>query len=269
MSGSFEVKIEAYNGPMAKLLELIEEKQLEITKVNLATVTADFIAYIESLGEEVMSDVLSDFIVVASRLLLIKSKVLIPNLELTNEEEVDILDLEHRLKLYREFSLKGNSVTGNKSAAQYIKALWDKNEVAYARPYLSVLGDPKSMTQDSQKFFYPSPQITTERLESAMASLLTVLKGLVPETKGVRMTIVTLQEKIAELTSRLSQTASITLKGTVSKKEKGEIIVLFLAVLHMLANKSANVEQAGAFGDIVVRQEYGGNAEENLSNHKE
>src|SRR3989344_8157637 len=101
----FEVKSEAFNGPMAKLLELIEEKQLEITRVNLATVTADFIKYIESLGEAVMPDILSDFIVVASRLLLIKSKVLLPNLELTQDEEGDILDLEHRLRIYREYKI--------------------------------------------------------------------------------------------------------------------------------------------------------------------
>lgn len=235
MAGTFEVKTEAFSGPMAKLLELIEEKQLEITRVNLATVTENFIRYIEGLGEGVSPDILSDFIVVAARLLLIKSKVLLPTLELTDEEEGDILDLEYRLKIYREF----------KNASQHIKNLWDKNHIAHTRPLLASLGETS--------FFYPSPQLTTERLTSAMESLFAVLKGLIPETKGVRMTVVTLQEKIAELTKRLGEAASITMKGTASRKERGEIIVLFLAVLHMLANRLADVEQNGQFGDIVVK----------------
>lgn len=233
----FEVKSEAFNGPMAKLLELIEEKQLEITRVNLATVTADFIKYIESLGEAVMPDILSDFIVVAARLLLIKSKVLLPNLELTGEEEGDILDLERRLQIYREF----------KSASQHIKNLWDKNQAAHSRPLLSSLGE--------KSFFYPSKQITQERLVSAMESLFAVLKGLIPETKGVRMTVVTLQEKIAELTRRLTEAANVTVKGKFNKEQRGEIIVMFLAVLHMLANRLAEVEQNDAFGDIVVKKQ--------------
>lgn len=236
----YEVKTEAYSGPMAKLLELIEEKQLEITRVNLATVTADFIRYIEGLGDAVMPhggvtpDILSDFIVVAARLLLIKSKILLPTLELTDEEEGDILDLEHRLKIYREF----------KNASQHIKSLWDKNQIAHSRPLLSSLGE--------QKFFYPSRELTTDQLTNAMTSLFSVLKGLIPETKGVRMTVVTLQEKIAELTKRLSEVSGVTMKGKFSKHEKGEIIVMFLAVLHMLANRLASVEQTGQFSDIIV-----------------
>ena len=219
---------------MAKLLELIEEKQLEITRVNLATVTADFIKYIEGLGEGVMPDILSDFIVVAARLLVIKSKELLPTLELTQDEEGDILDLERRLKIYREYKL----------ASVHIKNLWDKNQIAYSRPLLSSLGE--------SSFFYPSRQLTTDQLTSAMNSLFAVLKGLIPETKGVRMTVVTLQEKIAELTKRLTEAAGVTMKGKFTKQERAEIIVMFLAVLHMLANRLAQVEQSDAFSDIVV-----------------
>ena len=239
------MKQEAYNGPMAKLLELIEDKQLEITRVNLATVTADFIKYIEGLGEGVVPDILSDFIVVAARLLLIKSKVLLPTLDLTQEEEGDILDLERRLQIYREFSARGGSASGGKTAAQYIQTLWDKNQISRTRPLLYSLGD--------KSFFYPSRQLTTDQLTNSMTALFAVLKGLIPETKGVKMTVVTLQEKIAELTKRLSEATSVTMKGVAGKHERGEIIVLFLAVLHMLSNRLADVEQNAHFGDIVVK----------------
>ncbi len=240
----FEVRQEAFNGPLYKLLELIEEQKLEITTVNLAKVTEDFIHYIQGLGETIDSAVLSDFIVVAARLLVIKSKVLLPSLELSQEEEGDILDLEQRLKIYREFSAKGGSASGGKSAAQHIVELWNRNQIGYGRPLLASLGE--------QSFFYPSKQITTARLENAMVSLFAVLQGLIPEIKHVKMTVITLQEKIAELTQRLTQASTITMKGRASKEEKQEIIVLFLAVLHMLAARTLQVEQTDMFSDIVV-----------------
>ena len=230
----FEAKTTDFAGPMEKLLELIELRQIEISRVNLAEVTGDFIKYVETLGETVSPTVLSDFVVIASRLLVLKSKILLPTLELTGEEEADIMDLEHRLRLYREF----------KAGGVLLKALWDGNKQLFARPLLKSLGD--------QSFFYPSKQVTADRLRESMESLLHVMAGLMPEARTVRGTMVTLQDKIIELTKRLQGSAGVTLKGRVSKKEKEEVIVLFLAVLHMLANRLAEVEQGDMFGDITV-----------------
>ena len=103
----YEVKIEQFNGPLDKLLQLIEERKMEVTMVNLAAVTADFIKYVAGLGEKAEPMILADFVAVAARLLLIKSKVILPTLELTQEEEADIHDLEYRLKVYREFKVAG------------------------------------------------------------------------------------------------------------------------------------------------------------------
>ena len=83
---NYELKTEQFSGPIEKLWELIEEKKLEITELNLAEVTADFLNYLKTI-EKVEPKLLADFVVIASRLLLIKSKALLPNLELTVEEE--------------------------------------------------------------------------------------------------------------------------------------------------------------------------------------
>lgn len=230
----FEVRQDSFNGPMAKLLELIELRQIEISRVNLAEVTGDFISYVEKLGEEVSPIILSDFVVIAARLLVLKSKILLPSLELTGEEEADIMDLEHRLRLYREF----------KAGGMHLKALWEGNKQLFARPLLKSLGE--------QSFFYPSKQVTQDRLRESIENLLHVMAGLIPEKVTVRGTMVTLQDKIIELTKRLQGSANVTLRGRVSKKEKEEVIVLFLAVLHMLANRLADVEQGDMFGDIIV-----------------
>jgi segregation and condensation protein A len=240
----FEAKTGEFSGPMEKLLELIEARQIEISRVNLAGVTGDFIAYVEQLGETISPVVLSDFVVVASRLLVLKSKILLPALELTEEEEGDIMDLENRLKLYREFSAKGGSAAGGKTAAQYIAMLWGNNQQLFSRPLLKSLGE--------KSFFYPSKQVTTVGLCDSMQRLLQIMSGLMLETTTVRGSMVSLQEKIAELTTRLQGSSTISFKGRVSKKDQHEVIVLFLAVLHMLANRIADVEQGDTFGDIIV-----------------
>jgi segregation and condensation protein A len=230
----FELRHDYYAGPMAKLLQLVEERQLEISRVSIGAVTADFIAYVEQLGEQTTSDVLSDFIVVAARLLVLKSKELVPTLELTEEEELGIGDLEHRLQLYREF----------KRAGELLKKQWDGARPLYGRSFLS------GSTPDG--FFYPSEKVRPDILREALAGLLRIMEGLSPETRTVAATtMVTLQQKMSEIVQRLKQQA-VTFKGRASTSQRQEVIVLFLAVLHLLANRLANVEQEDQFGDITV-----------------
>lgn len=241
----FEVRHDYYAGPMEKLLELIEQRRLEISRVNLSLVTADFIAYVESLGEAVGPQMLSDFIVVAARLLVIKSKELVPNLELTPDEEDQIIDLEHRLRLYREFCARGASALGGKTAAQHIEALLARQSPLMPRPFLSGAKDVS--------VFYPSAQISNESLHASMESLLRIVEGLAPPQKTVAASgLVTLQHKMAELTERLKTQSSFSFKGRATKEQKQEVIVLFLAMLHLLANRLAEVDQSDHFGEITV-----------------
>ena len=97
----YELSLEYYKGPLDKLLELVEEKKLEITQISLAEVTADFLNYLKTLDESRANhSLIADFLVVASKLVLIKSKMLLPSLPLDEEEESDIRNLEERLKLF-------------------------------------------------------------------------------------------------------------------------------------------------------------------------
>ncbi len=232
---AFEIRHEYYSGPMEKLLQLVEERHLEISRVNLATVTGDFITHIEQMGETVDSATLSDFIVIAARLLVIKSKELVPNLELTAEEESQIFDLEHRLQLYREF----------KKAGETLKKMWDAKAPLYGRAFLS--------GSKGVSVFYPSKQVTATALRESLEQLLKIMADLAPESRTVAAaTMVSLQEKMAELTQRLTTQSSLTFKGRATKEQRQEVIVLFLAVLHLLANRLAVVDQDDQFGDITV-----------------
>ncbi len=144
----YELTTEQYNGPLDKLLELIEEKKLEISRVSMAEVTADFLEYLETLKtqteESEYPHILADFLVVASKLLLIKSKTLLPSLELSSEEEIDLRDFEARLKLYQEL----------KHTQTYIKKDWNPIPFMFAREFLT----------SSEPIFYPPNLISPQML---------------------------------------------------------------------------------------------------------
>src|SRR3989338_131489 len=109
---SYSIKTTGFEGPFGLLLELVEKRKLFINDVSLAEVKEDYLKYINNLGTLHPSEA-SSFLVVASTLLLIKSKSLLPNLALTDEEEGDIKNLEERLRLYELFMKLGGNIKSN------------------------------------------------------------------------------------------------------------------------------------------------------------
>jgi segregation and condensation protein A len=235
---NYEVKLEKFTGPLDKLLQLIEGEHLEITQINLAEVTADFLDYVKKIGEEAEPEVLSDFLVVAAKLVLIKSKALLPTLELTKEEEGDIRNLEDRLKIYKEF----------KAAAQHIERLWNRGERSLSRPLLSALGEA------DRKIFYPPEKLSAEEITETLKRILQILKEFFPETQKVKDTVIKLEDKIQELVDRLQTVAEHSFKTLTKERPKKEMVVLFLAILHLLRERLIAVEQKEQFSDIIFRK---------------
>ena len=99
-SNFYTVKTAVFEGPLDLLLSLVEKRKLFINEISLTQVTDDYIAYVNTLPKVNFSEV-ANFIVVAAMLILLKSKSLLPNMQLTEEEESSIEELEARLQLYR------------------------------------------------------------------------------------------------------------------------------------------------------------------------
>ena len=95
---SYKVSTEIFEGPLDLLLSLIEKRRLHINDVSLSAIADDYLAYIEKLEEFPTKDV-AHFLVVASTLVFLKSRSLLPTITLSTEEERSIGDLEERLKL--------------------------------------------------------------------------------------------------------------------------------------------------------------------------
>jgi len=227
----FEVNAQQFNGPLDLLLQLIEDKKLEITQLSLSDVTEDFLAHIEKM-EEKNAEELADFLMIAARLLLIKSKALLPFL--AQEEEPD--DLEKQLKLYKQFV----------EASKKIEVLLKLKRFTFSRQ--------KAIIQ-KETAFVPPIGINATNLRNAF---LVVLKKLDPIVKLPRQGIektVSLQQKILQIRDFLQQSKRIGFKKLMSDaKSKTEVIINFLAILELLKQSELRVRQANLFDEIVLER---------------
>ena len=102
---SFTIKQGRFEGPYHKLLEVIESRKLSINEISLAQIADEYIAYIKTLKTNNLSNIdkddISQFIVVASTLMIIKARSLLPSIEYSKEEKDEICNLEYKLMLYK------------------------------------------------------------------------------------------------------------------------------------------------------------------------
>ncbi len=232
----YELKLANYQGPLEKLLELIEERQMDITSFSLAAVTDDFLKYLEGLAE-VSPALLADFLVVASRLVLLKSKSLLPSLPLTEEEEEDIRDLETRLILYQKL----------KAAQVHAGELWRQKRHAHARPYFMQLGIATGV-------FQPGGNVTQEEVVAALQRVYESLQKFVLATETITEKVISLEEKMRDIVRRMEEFAETSFRKLSEGIPRADAIVAFLAVLHLAREQLLILEQEAQFSDIIIRK---------------
>ncbi|MEK7195356.1 MAG: segregation/condensation protein A [Patescibacteria group bacterium] len=239
---TYELRIERFTGPLSKLLELIEAREMDITDVSLAEVTDDFLKYLRTISEsKVDLRMISDFIAVASRLILIKSKVLLPEFSLTSDEEAEIKNLEERLKIYRDF----------KPGMKAVNNLWRNSAREYGRPYFLMRG---LSSEGGAGFFYPGENLNLGAVVSSLNKIFDGLKAFVLETETVREKIITIEEKIAEIVERMKKEGESSFMKISGEKPRREIIAIFLAILHLAREQLVSLEQNGHFSDIIIKK---------------
>ena len=254
---AYELQTEKFSGPLEKLLELIEAQKMDVSEVSMAQVTEDFLHYLEQIKdlpqEEALEDdgiatafranlrLVADFITVASKLIFLKSKYLLPGISLSEEEEADIKDLEDRLKIYREL----------KPALHIIAKLWRESHRSYSRPYF--LGRGNGLAA-GQSVFYPGRNVTAPALAGALDRIFETIKTYELETETIKEKIVTLEEKIVEVLARIEREGNFEISGRRGNVSRADIILIFLAVLHLARDERVAIKQNGNFSDIMVEK---------------
>lgn len=228
----FTIKTQTFEGPLDLLLDLIEKHKLYISDVSLSKVTDDFIAHVKQFEDMPMGES-AHFILVASTLLLIKSKSLLPGLSLTDEEQGDIHDLETRLKIYKRI----------KDASKHVQALFGQNVIF-----------GQSQTVPIDPIFAPDPAISLEKALLSLKDLIGRLPKQEHLPKVAVRKIMSLEEMIGNLTTRITSALKMSFRQFTSehKAEKVEVIVSFLAMLELVKQGVLHVSQARDFEDIEM-----------------
>ena len=233
----YKVKTINFEGPFGVLLNLIEERKLFINEISLAQVTEDFLNYINSLGKA-HPDEITSFIVVVATLILIKSKSLLPNLNLTNEEEGDIKNLEDRLKLYERYIRLSSN----------IKNIFGKRMIFVTEERKHTL-----------LVFLPDDQITCESMMTFARGAI----GKIPKKAFLQeievKKVISIEEMIDKLTERITSSLKMNFKDfagrTQTKEEKVNMIVGFLAMLELVRNGILNAVQENKFEDLMIEKQ--------------
>src|SRR3989344_179857 len=229
-----QTKTKNFEGPLDLLLSLIEERKLDVTTIALAEVTEQFLQYIKQL-QDLDPTTLADYLAIAAKLLVIKSKAILPSLEIEPDEEEAGVDLESKLILYKQF----------KEVAKFLRHLDNRRRQSWTR----------LVSFDEKISFYPDPNITTKELHSAILHVLIDLKELDNLPKAKIKEAVSIQEKINHLQSVLGQQIETKLSDLLkTAKNKDEIIVTFLALLELIKQRIFSAEQDALFAEVVIRR---------------
>ena len=234
----YTIKTAGFEGPFGLLLHLIEKRKLFINDVSLSAVTEEYLSYINKLGglsgsSELHPRDISNFILVASTLLLIKSKSLLPNLDLTSEEEGNIHNLEERLRLYEIFSRLSLNVKNNFGKNIIFAPLPRKNDFLV---------------------FLPDDQITKDSMMTLASQLLNAMPKRTPISEVEVKKVISLEEMIDRLTNRVQTALKMSFRKDFGGS-KVEVIVGFLAMLELVREGILDAIQEEGTGDIIISKQ--------------
>ncbi len=236
------VKIQQFEGPLDLLLNLIEQQQLDITQISLAQVTEQFLGYVKQL-KQINATELADYLTIAAKLLVIKSKAILPSLEVETIEEESEEDLASKLLRYKQF----------KEAAKYFKSLDSRGLQSFTR----------TRVFSERIHFFPDPTIDGNALRQAIGAVINSLKELDNLPKAKIREAISIQEKIESLQTQLSSQIETKLSDLLSNaKNKEEVIITFLALLELIKQRMFSVDQDVLFSDFTIKR-YTASPEEN------
>lgn len=229
------IKLDQFEGPLALLVQLIDKAELDITQVSLATVADQYIAHLKTLTE-IDPEILADFLVVASRLLLIKAKALLPYL--LPEEEEAISDFEEQLRMYKEFL----------EATKKIEAMVSGKKFMFVREY-----NRKSLAASLKLFTPPKKLTVTDMREIFMSVLDKIAPVVAPLEEESLSPVISIEDRIAFIAGRLTSLIKSRFSELIADSAtKVEVVVSFLAMLELIKQQTISVEQIDMFGEIEI-----------------
>lgn len=225
----YKVAMEQFEGPLDLLLSMIEQEELDITKVSLAKIAEDYLKMVKEA--KLPPEEVADFLLIASKLLLIKSQALFPNLQVEDEGPA----LEQQLKILKLYH----------DASRGLEELIKQKQFVYFREKMPV-----------ERVFRPPEKLRGGDLREAFLTVMKALEPLVRIPKKIVLKAISIQERIQKLRDLILEKLTTSFKNFVGGQsgDKTEVIVSFLALLELCKQRIVEVKQDKLFQDILIEK---------------
>ncbi len=230
----FSVKTDVFEGPLELLIELVEKRKLLINDISLAEVTDEYMQTVSAMQEMSLPNT-AQFVILAATLLLVKSKSLLPVLDLTKEQEFNIEDLEGRLKRYQIY----------RNAGVLLSERFGKVNM-----YAPEFSPPR------QPVFLPDSHCALPELQAAIRDVLHSLPKFNKRPTAQLKKTISLEDMIGQLQKRIENQLQTKFSDLRSgETEHRNVIVVFLAILELFKQGDVLVKQEGNYSDIELEKQ--------------
>ncbi|MCG7339687.1 segregation/condensation protein A [Staphylococcus sp. ACRSN] len=233
----YEVKLDAFNGPLDLLLHLIQKFEIDIYDIPMKSLTEQYMQYIHAMNS-LEINVASEYLVMASELLMIKSKMLLPQQE--TDETIDDdprEELVGRLIEYQNYK-------------EYTELLNEKKEERAS--FYSKHPTDLSHLETNERMS-PDNTIDLTELIIAYQKVKNRVEFNTPKTVEIKKETFTIQQATSQVNERLQQQSSFNFFSLFNFSEPIEMVVThFLAILEMSKSGLVNIEQQNSFEDINI-----------------
>lgn len=230
----YRVNLPVFQGPLDLLLNLIERDELEITQISLAQVADQYLAFLKQL-KDAQPDVLVDFMVVAAKLLLIKSRALLPQpAAMAPEGEQDVgEELVEQLRLYKQFKMAAGKLR--------------KRQEEGLRTFIRLAPPPKIEPQ------LDLSGVTLADLLAAVQEALDVFPPDQPVGQVIPVVRITIRGQMESIRQQVIKQRRIIFQEILGvARGRLEIAITLLATLELLKRREITVQQEHLFGTIVI-----------------
>ncbi|NWK83508.1 segregation/condensation protein A [Staphylococcus sp. GSSP0090] len=233
----YEVKLDAFNGPLDLLLHLIQKIEIDIYDIPMKALTEQYMQYIHTMNQ-LEINIASEYLVMASELLMIKSKMLLPQ---TNE--VEDLDDDPRDELVGRLIEYQNY----KAYTEFLNERKDERALYFSK-------HPTDLSHlESNETWHPDNTIDLTELIIAYQKVKNRVEFHTPKTVDIRKETFTIQQATTQVTDKLKQHESFNFFSLFNFTEPIEMVVThFLAILEMSKSGIVNIEQVKSFDDINI-----------------
>ena len=235
----YSIKIDNFEGPLDLLCYLIDKNKMNIYDVNLSDITDQYIEFLNTM-EEMNLEIASEFLVMASTLLYLKSKNLLPKQE-EDEEEITEEELIRRIIEYKKF--------------KEISKVFKENYLIYSNRFYKAQEEIKLPKQKLEKDYEPEkiPEIYKLLVERNSVKINQNAKNI---EKIALVDKYTVTEKVRQMYKILTKHKKFIFNKlfTINKNEKQEVVTAFSGLLEMSRRNKVATSQEEIFGDIVVEK---------------